>query len=113
MLDLFKKVSDTFDALFFVPMDDDETEIYIQTSEYKNKGELIDSTEIGPTWHIVLFKHDGKKISDLDSFEGIFSDPREYVSGLISSGWYGVVAKKTTTSEKFIKNALDSFQQLA
>lgn len=112
MLDYLKKLPDNFDALFFMPVQEAEDEVYVQANHYKTLGELVDSSEIGPKWHIVLFKFDGKKIKDLDCFEGIFSDPREYISGLIPSGWYGVVAKKTTTSEKFLDETLDKFKVL-
>ena len=112
MLDYLKSIPDNFDALFFMPVQEDDGEIYVQANNYKNHGELIGSSEIGPKWHIVLFKYEDKKIKDLDCFEGIFSDPREYISGLIPSGWYGVVAKKTTTSEKFLDETLDKFKVL-
>lgn len=111
MLDYLKGVDD-FDALFFMPAEEDN-QIFIQSSKYINPGQLLNVGEIGPSWHVVLFRTDDEeKAKDLDHFEAIFSDPREYISGLIDSNWYGVVAKKTTTSHKFIKEVLDNFRTL-
>jgi hypothetical protein len=47
----------------------------------------------------------------LDSIEAILSDPLEYISGLIPSGFYGIIAKRTTTSEKIINKLLDNMKQ--
>ena len=105
MLDYLKDVGDDYDALSFVPTEDDK--IVVQSSRYVNRGEPVESTEIGNKWHVILFRideEDGPK--DIDHFEGIFSDPREYISGLIPSGWYGMVAKKTTTSKAFVDDML-------
>lgn len=107
----FLKDFDEFDALFFVPTEDNSN-VFIETKRYLKKGKLIGATNIGPMWHIVLFKFDGSNVKHLDHFEGIFSDPREYVSSLIPSGWYGLIAKKTTTSNKFLQEALANFKSL-
>jgi hypothetical protein len=98
-----------FDTIFFVPSK--ENEVMVQSNVYKNPGAPIGGNSIGALWHIILFKFNGEEesVSDLDSFEAIFSDPREYLSGLIKSGWFGVVAKKTTTSGVFIEEALAKF----
>ena len=47
----------------------------------------------------------------LDLFEGILLDPYYYVSKLIPGGWFGVVAKKTTTSHEFINKAYSALKK--
>jgi len=100
-----------FDALFFLPQDD-EDEIRIVANKYKNPGEVVEGNAIGPWWHILLFKcnEETGAVENLDTFDAIFSDPREYISTLIPCGFYGVVAKKTTTSHVFLDDALAKFR---
>ena len=102
-----------FDALFFLPQDD-EDDIRIVANKYKNPGKEIEGNSIGNWWHILLFKCNDESgaVEHLDTFDAIFSDPREYISGLIPQGWYGVFAKKTTTSDAFINKAFDALKQM-
>ena len=104
-----------FDAIFFMPTDNDN--IHIQSNVYKNKGTPVEFTDVGNKWHIILFQDDGEDdeevfVKNFDTFEAIFSDPREYISGLIESGWYGIVSRKTTTSEAFYQDALAKFEDM-
>jgi hypothetical protein len=102
-----------FDALFFLPQED-EDEIRIVANKYKNPGEVVEGNAIGPWWHILLFKcnEETGAVENLDTFDAIFSDPREYISTLIPCGFYGVVAKKTTTSNIFLEDAIAKFKEL-
>lgn len=113
MLEYLEDVGDEFDALFFLPMEDDDV-IHIMTNKYKNPGEEITGNSIGKWWHILLFKcnDDNGAVEHLDTFDAIFADPREYISGLIPQGWYGIVAKKTTTSHNFLDDAIDKFKSM-
>ena len=54
---------------------------------------------MGDLYDIILFRLDEEyDITDLDRFEGILVDPREYVSRMVKSDWYGMVSRKTSTS---------------
>ena len=105
-----------FDAIFFMPTDNNN--IHIQSNVYKNKGTPVENSEVGDKWHIILFQEDGEEndeeliIKNFDTFEAIFSDPREYISDLIKCGWYGIISRKTTTSEKFYQDALAKFEDI-
>lgn len=115
MLNYLKLVDDEFDALFFLPMEDmDEDGINIISKKYKDPGKEIDGSEMGKWWHILLFRCNKEEglVENLDTFDAIFSDPKEYISSLIPQGWYGVIAKKTTTSNEFINDALDRFREM-
>jgi hypothetical protein len=105
-----------FDAIFFMPTD--KNNIHIQSNVYKNKGTPVENSTVGDKWHIILFQEDDEEndeelvIKNFDTFEAIFSDPREYISDLIKSGWYGIISRKTTTSDKFYQDALAKFEDI-
>jgi hypothetical protein len=115
MLDGMQELED-FDAIFFMPTDSNN--IHIQSNVYKNKGTPVENSPVGDKWHIILFQEDDEEndeeliIKNFDTFEAIFSDPREYISDLIKSGWYGIVSRKTTTSETFYRVALAKFEDM-
>lgn len=111
MLDCLVDVKNVeFDCLTFFP-DYDEDALCIQGQQYKNPGEKVGGSEMGDEWHIILFKEGEEKFTDLDHFDAILSSPLEYVSNLIPQGWYGLIAKKTTTSQEFLKRSLDILQK--
>jgi hypothetical protein len=115
MLDAMQELKE-FDAIFFMPVENDN--IHIQTNLYKNKGTPIEGSAVGDKWYVILFQEDDEKnddewiIKNFDTFEAIFSDPREYISDLIKCGWYGIVSRKTTTSENFYRDALAKFEDI-
>ena len=101
MLEILREVVDA-DYISFLPHEDSEDAVEVISQYYKEdlKGEPIDGTSVGPAYHVILFQID-KETDDVireDSFEAIFADVREYISGLIPQDWYGVVIKKTTKS---------------
>jgi hypothetical protein len=99
MLDIFKKTGE-YDTIFFVPAED-ETQVKIEVAKYKEMGDKIGGSELGDLYEIILFRMDEEfNVIDLDKFEGILIEPREYVTRMIKDDWYGMVTKKTTTSDK-------------
>jgi hypothetical protein len=109
MLEFLKEFSkENHDAIFFLP-GDKKGSIKIEGATYKNPGEVIGGSNIGDAYHIILFKEDEEteELYNVDSFEGIFIDPLEYMSSLITQDWYGIVARKTTTSTDFIQKTFD------
>jgi len=112
MLDFFRKLKEPFDVLFFLPQPDDKDGVYLEAGRYAKRGKELNSTSVGPSWHIILFRNNENGVYDKDEFEAVFSDPREYVSNLIPQDWYGFVARKTTTSKKFVKSAVDKLEDL-
>ena len=66
---------------------------------------------MGPAWHVVLFRIGDEGIAeDVDTFDAIFSEPREYISELIPLNFFGVVARKTTTSKVFLEDFVDKLK---
>ena len=105
-LEQFKNIK--MDCLIFISGEKKDT-IHIEGSDYRNPGEKVGGSELGDSYHVVLYKHDDEtdKIHSQDRYEAILIDPLEYISGLIPAGFYGMVAKKTTTSDEFVDKIFD------
>ena len=75
---------------------------------YKDGGTKIGGSELGDNFDIILFKEDlDGKLIEPEKFEAILLEPLEYISNMIKSDWYGIVARKTTTSQKFVDAIFD------
>ena len=88
---------------------DEEGKVNIMGSEYANPGEKVGGNTLGDLYHIVLFRDSTEnpdEYDNVDDFEAILACPLEYVSGLIPGGFYGIVARKTTTSHKLMDRLL-------
>lgn len=99
-----------FDVLFFLPRDEDT--LKIELCDYTNPGQQVGGNEMGKEYHITLFKfNENDGAYDLDTFDAILADPKTYISSLIPQNWYGFVARKTTTSKKFVEETLDKIKE--
>ena len=114
MLECLKQIQNhNFDMISFVEGEDDT--IKITGSHYDDVGEKLGGSELGDSYHIVLFrdsKTDSEKYDDFETFDAILGDPLEYISGLLPRSIYGIVAKKTTTSGTFIGKILDNIRKM-
>lgn len=113
MLDFLKEIKDdNFDAFFFIPGKEKDT-VRVEGARYKDPGEKLDPGIMGDMYHIMLFEQDieGNPVNP-DLFEAILIEPLEYVSRLITSDFYGLVARKTTTSNDFIQNTFDKLKEI-
>jgi hypothetical protein len=105
MLEYFKDMTD-FDVLFWLPTNEEDT-MKVECCKYKKPGEQIGGSQLGPEYHIVIFKFNPETGTYAhDRWDAILSDPRVYVSGLIPQDWYGLVARKTTESQEFVDDIL-------
>ena len=111
MIDALKDMKDN-DAIFFIPHEDDEELVNVKAATYKEFGEKIGGSEVGDLYDIIIFRlSEDYNVIDLDKFEGILIDPRYYVSRMIKSDWFGLVAKKTTTPNTFVQDVFDSWRE--
>jgi len=112
MLDYLKPLkNENYDCLIFIPGEKPDS-LHIEGSKYKEIGEKLDGSKLGDCYHILLYKdNETEGLHSLDLFEGILMDPLEYASMLIPQDWYGMFAKKTTTSDEFINKAFDALKQ--
>jgi hypothetical protein len=112
MIDSLKQFKDdNFDSFLFMPTEE-ENQIHFQGSLYKNPGTKLDGSSIGDCYHIILFKDDDGLVVKLDMFEAILMAPLEYISQLLPDEWFGVICKKTTTSEKYVQETFDNLKEV-
>lgn len=118
MLDFLKQIKDNpdYDVIFFTPGEED-SQIEVSTRKYKQPGMVIDRGLAGDSFHIILFKENDNEeenavIKHLDLFEAVLIEPLEYISELIPSDWYGVIARKTTTSKEFVDDLMTQFVKM-
>lgn len=113
MLEYLKQLKDKNpDAILFLP-GETENGIVIMGQEYVNPGTKLGGSAAGDCYHIILFKQDQETydVKFLDKFEAILTSPLDYISMLIPDDWFGIVCKKTTTSEKFAEEAFDNLKE--
>lgn len=90
-----------YDCFSFLPGEDDDT-LSIEFGEYADENSIkVGGSELGDLYHIILYKYKKDDKLDFDNFEAILGCPLEYASTLIPAGFYGIIAKKTTTSDTF------------
>lgn len=103
-----------YDAIFFIPHEDDDTLTNINVASYKKEGEKIGGTEMGDFYDIILFRmSEEDNVTDLERFEAILVDPRVYISRMVKDDWYGLVAKKTTSSASMVDDTFASWSNMS
>lgn len=103
----------SFDVLTFFENEEEESQVKVELNSYTNPGEKVGGNQVGELYDIILFQdheEDVEKFDKLDHFVAVLGDPLEYISQLIPSGWYGIIARKTTTSEEIVAGWLDNLK---
>jgi hypothetical protein len=104
--DLKEILESNADGVSFLPINP-KLEIRLNGFVFKTKsksGSYVKGN-LGHYYHILLYKPSKKgAVTEVDLFDAILTDPSVYIMNLIRSGFFGVVAKKTKTSNKFMKN---------
>lgn len=77
--------------------------------EFKNFGEKLPGSSMGDLYDIIIFQEEPPKVPE--RFKAILISPLHYVSRMIDDGFLGVVAKATTTSDKFMGEIYDEMYQ--
>ena len=108
----FKKIKEEkCDAISFLPSPDKEDETTILGLTYKDKGDNIGGSELGHSYDILTFK-----ITDddcvKDHFEAILVCPYTYSEQLMTGGHFGLIAKRTTTSDDMVARVSKSIDKL-
>lgn len=96
------------DGFTFTPLESETmcaTEI--KAFNYVEKGDIVPGTDMGNKYHVVLYRESDDGISHQDHFIPILGDPAHYGARLIENGWFGMISRYTTTSEKYIKPIYD------
>jgi len=108
MLEFLRSISkQPYDTITFISGDKKDS-LEVMANCYKDIGTKLGGSELGDTFDIILFREDEDgKLIDPDRFEAILMEPLEYISTLIKGDWYGIIARKTTTSQKFVDAIFD------
>jgi len=108
MLEFLRSISkEPYDTITFISGDKKDS-LEVMTNCYRDSGTKLGGSELGDTFDIILFREDvDGKLIEPDKFEAILMEPLEYISTLIKGDWYGIVARKTTTSQKFVNEIFD------
>jgi hypothetical protein len=95
----------TFDALIVIPHPEKKDSLHIEFLEYKDVGEKLGGAEYGDQYDILLFQENKEgEFYNKDRFAAILIDPIEYSARLAKGKIYGIIGKKTTTSDEFFDN---------
>lgn len=78
---------------------------------YKNPGEKLVGSELGDLYDIIIFPEDPPKMPE--RFKAILISPLDYISRMIDSGFLGVVAKATTTSDTIMEEVFENMSERA
>jgi hypothetical protein len=112
MLQVLRDVGE-YDTIFFVPHEEEDDQVHVNVAKYKEHSEKIGGSSMGDLFDIIIFRmNEEDEITDLDRFEGILVDPRVYVSRMIKEDWFGMVTRKTTTSDKLADDVFASWQEM-
>ncbi len=109
MLDFLKPLSKKeYDCIFLNPGEEDGT-IRVEINKYNDPGDSVNESDLGKSYHILLYRfhEETDELIDFDNFDAVLIEPFEYLSQMIPQGWYGVVARKTTNSPKFVQEIVD------
>jgi len=94
-----------FDCITFLPNEDEN--VNIESGTLSDVGEPVGGSQLGHSYHIVLFKESEEGPTHLDKFQAILACPLEYVSWLIPAGWYGMIVRSTTTTQQIADTLYD------
>jgi hypothetical protein len=99
---LLRLKTEKYDGINFYLNDDGDVTVDVFT--YKNPPEYVGGSEMGDLYDIIIFPEDPPKMPE--RFKAILSSPPHYVDRMIQDGFLGVIAKVTTTSDKFMDETL-------
>lgn len=101
-------------AITFLPSDNPKEETVIQGLHYKNHGETIKTeSTLGDLYDIIIFrKGKDNKFCDFEEFDAILACPYTYSKRMYNDKFYGIVAKKTTTSQDVFNTLSDRVREL-
>ena len=101
-------------AITFLPSEEPEEQAIIQGLHYKDEGKTIETqSDVGDLYDIIIFRGDVEDgYGDLEHFEAILSCPFTYSNRMYHGKYFGVVAKKTTTSGEVIDSLLEKIGDL-
>jgi hypothetical protein len=108
MKKIFQEIKDQkCDAITFLPRQGQLLDTEIHGLTYHDKGIKAKGTDIGDLFDITIFRRKDNKYCDIERFDAILACPYTYSSTMFDGNYYGIVAKKTSTSD----NVINSFEK--
>jgi hypothetical protein len=101
-------------AITFLPSEKPEEQAIIQGLHYKEHGETIKTqSDMGDLYDIIIFRGDVKDgYTDLEKFEAVLACPYTYSDRMYHGNYFGLVAKRTTTSNEVVESLLEKIGDL-
>jgi len=99
----------SYDGVYFHPtMDDGGLEMAFFKAN-TDLGEPVEGSAVGDIFHFAFFKFDegGRPVFD-ETFEAVLGDPMKYLTGLVGSGLFGCLLRKTEKSHVWLQEYLKS-----
>jgi hypothetical protein len=115
MKEIFKKMKEAkCHAIAFLPSENPEEQAIIQGLHYKDHGEIVKTqSDIGDLYDIIIFRGDiDDGFGELEQFEAVLSCPFTYSDRMYHGNYFGIVAKKTSTSGEVVKSLLEKIGDL-
>ena len=110
LLNQIRKLAETpYDGFIFSPHPEKENHTHIESFSYVTPGEAVKGSDMGSKYEI-LFLEPSEEYDDMileDRFVAILSDPVIYLHHLVTSGFFGIIGKKTTTSDLFFDSVME------
>jgi hypothetical protein len=108
LLDQIRKLAETpYDGFIFSPHPEKQFYTHIESFCYHDPGESIGGADFGKNYEILFLEPDKDDMIIEDRFTAILSDPVVYLEHLVKSGFYGIIGRKTTTSNLFFDSVIE------
>ncbi len=101
--------NENFDGLNFYR--NHKGDLEVDGFSYKNPGEKLVGSEMGDLYDIIIFPEDPPKMPE--RFKAVLISPLDYISRMIDTGFLGVVAKATTTSDAVLEDVFEHMSSRA
>ena len=100
-----------YDCITFLP--DGDENVHIESGTLSDAGDPVGGSDLGNSYHIVLFKEGEEGPTHLDQFQAILGCPLEYASWLIPAGWFGLIVRATTTTKAMADSLFNKIQNFS
>jgi hypothetical protein len=100
------------DAICIMPSPDSREQTIIHGLTYVDNGDNIGSSTMGNSYDIVTFRESDEGFYDKEHYQAILVCPYTYSEKVMKDGFFGIIAKRTTTSEDVLNLYLNKIDYL-
>jgi hypothetical protein len=95
-----------------MPSPDSREQTVIHGLTYVENGDNIGSSTMGNSYDIVTFRESDEGFYDKEHYQAILVCPYTYSEKVMKDGLFGIIAKRTTTSEDVLNLYLNKIDYL-